>query len=189
MNRTLLLLSAALLAGGILVFWMYQQQFRVEHGGGPTVEVVSALVDIELGQPVRAEWLGTKEIPQSYLEERHIPVVVHRRDEATLIHMETGLNAGFLDIAPSVRVEERDLQDVVPFQDLTRNTQVFGHEPTGRNTPSLSVTTVTHLDRRLVDMPPAHGDGAGESGDTAATLRLCRPPEPLALWPQPRACA
>lgn len=73
MNRTLLILSAALLIAGFLVFWMYQQQFRAEEAGGPTHEVVAALIDIELGQPVRAEWLTTKEIPRSYLEERHIP--------------------------------------------------------------------------------------------------------------------
>lgn len=78
MNRTLLLASVALLVAGFLSFWMYQQQYRVEHGGGPTIEVVSALIDIPLGQPVRAEWLTTEEIPQSYLEERHIPATSMR---------------------------------------------------------------------------------------------------------------
>lgn len=78
MNRTLLLASAALLVAGFLSFWMYQQEYRVERGGGPTVEVVSARIDIELGQPVRAEWLTTEEIPQSYLEERHIPATAMR---------------------------------------------------------------------------------------------------------------
>ncbi|UJR85295.1 Flp pilus assembly protein CpaB [Sandaracinus amylolyticus] len=73
MNRTLLMLSAALLVMGVLVFWMYQDQFRAEEAGGQTIEVVAAAIDIELGQPVRAEWLTTKEVPQSYLEERHIP--------------------------------------------------------------------------------------------------------------------
>jgi pilus assembly protein CpaB len=78
MNRTLLMLSVALLVGGMLVFTFYQQQFRAENGGGPTVDVIAAAMDIELGQPVRAEWLTTKAIPQSYLEERHMPVTAMR---------------------------------------------------------------------------------------------------------------
>lgn len=72
MNRTLLILSGALLVGGFFVFWLYQQQFRADETGGTMVPVVAAAIDIQLGVPVRAEWLTTKDIPQSYVEERHL---------------------------------------------------------------------------------------------------------------------
>jgi pilus assembly protein CpaB len=73
MNRTLLLLSVGLLLGGLFVFRVYQDEFRAQETGGPMVEVLAAGQDIELGQPVRQEWLTTKEIPQSYVEDRHLP--------------------------------------------------------------------------------------------------------------------
>jgi pilus assembly protein CpaB len=72
MNRTLLILSGALLVGGFFSFWLYQQQFRADETGGAMVPVVAAAIDIDLGVPVRAEWLTTKEIPQSYIEDRHL---------------------------------------------------------------------------------------------------------------------
>lgn len=78
MNRTLLILSAALLVGGFFVFWLYMQSFRAEEAGGPMIPVVTAAIDIDLGTPVRAEWLTTKDIPQSYLEERHLPATATR---------------------------------------------------------------------------------------------------------------
>lgn len=78
MNRTLLMLSGGLLVGGFFVFWLYQQQFRADETGGTMIPVVAALVDIELGTPVRAEWLSTKDIPRSYLEERHLPASAMR---------------------------------------------------------------------------------------------------------------
>lgn len=73
MNRTLLIVSSALLVGGFAVFWHYQRLFLTHETGGPPLQVVSALVDIPFGQPVRAEWLTTKAIPQNYLDERHLP--------------------------------------------------------------------------------------------------------------------
>lgn len=73
--RTPLLASLALIVGGLVVFYLYQGQFRFERSGGPVVEVVSAARDIPFGEPVHAEWLATKDIPQSYLEDRHIPAV------------------------------------------------------------------------------------------------------------------
>jgi len=78
MSRTLLLISAALLVGGLFLFWLYKEEFRARETGGPPVAVLAAARDIELGQPIRQEWLTTKEIPQNYVEERHLPASAAR---------------------------------------------------------------------------------------------------------------
>jgi pilus assembly protein CpaB len=78
MSRTLLLISAALLVGGLFLFWLYKEEFRARETGGPLVAVLAAAQDIELGQPIRQEWLTTKEIPQNYVEERHLPASAAR---------------------------------------------------------------------------------------------------------------
>lgn len=72
MKRTPLLASVALILGGIIVMYLYQDQFRIERSGGPPVEVVIAAQDIPFGEPVRAEWLGTRALPRDYVEDRHI---------------------------------------------------------------------------------------------------------------------
>lgn len=74
MNRTLLILAGALLAGGIALFYLYQQAYVQEETGGQRVLVVTAAVDIPFGAPMRANWLTVKEVPQSYVEDRHIRI-------------------------------------------------------------------------------------------------------------------
>ena len=56
MMRVPLLSSLALVLGGLVVVYLYQEQFRLERSGGPAVEVVTATQDIPFGEPIRAEW-------------------------------------------------------------------------------------------------------------------------------------
>ncbi len=72
MKRTPLIASVALVLGGFVVMYLYQAEYRLERSGGPAVEVVIAAQSIPFGEPVRAEWLATKALPQSYVEDRHI---------------------------------------------------------------------------------------------------------------------
>jgi pilus assembly protein CpaB len=132
MNRTLLLLSGALLAIGAVVFWLYQEQFRAEEAGGASVEVIAAAIDIELGQPVRAEWLTLKEIPESYLEERHLPAS-RMRDIIGLPLAQT-VRAGEAvlasDLSP-LSTAQRSLSGVIPHGQramtiAARTTSTFG---------------------------------------------------------------
>lgn len=78
MSRTLLMLSLLMLIVGSLSFLKYQQEFVLHHTGGTPVEVLVAARDIPIGEPVRDEWLSTRSIPRSYVEERHIPVSSRR---------------------------------------------------------------------------------------------------------------
>lgn len=73
MKRTSLLLSVALILGGLVVTYFYQERFRFERSGGPPIEVVVAAQAIPFGEPVRAEWLATRALPETFVEERHVP--------------------------------------------------------------------------------------------------------------------
>lgn len=79
MNRTLLILASALLLGGIAMFYVYREAFIDQETGGPRVRVVTAAVDIPFGQPMQADWLTVQDLPQSYVEERHLRASELRR--------------------------------------------------------------------------------------------------------------
>lgn len=74
MNRTLLILSGALIAGGIAFFYLYSDAYVREETGGARVLVVTAARDIQFGEPMQSTWLTVKELPQSYVEDRHIRI-------------------------------------------------------------------------------------------------------------------
>ena len=72
MNRTLLIAAGALVAAGLAVFYLYTQAYVEEETGGQRVLVVAAAADIPFGEPIYPAWLTVKEIPQSYVEDRHL---------------------------------------------------------------------------------------------------------------------
>lgn len=78
MNRTFLIVAAALFFGGLFVTSMYQDEFILHDTGGRPIEVLMAAVDIPIGQPVRDEWITTRLIPESYVEDRHLRFNVRR---------------------------------------------------------------------------------------------------------------
>src|SRR5688500_13333475 len=72
MNRTLLILAGALIVGGAAVFYLYMESYIREETGGARVLVLVAATDIPFGQPMQAAWLALDELPQQYVEERHL---------------------------------------------------------------------------------------------------------------------
>lgn len=72
MNRTFLILAGALVLGGIAMFYIYVEAYYRDATGGPRVLVLTAAADIPFGEPLRPEWLTVTELPQSYVEERHL---------------------------------------------------------------------------------------------------------------------
>jgi pilus assembly protein CpaB len=73
MNRNILAASFALIFGGLFLFFsVYTSAYQETETGGLPVEVLVALEDIPLGEPVRAEWVTTRELPQTYVEDRHL---------------------------------------------------------------------------------------------------------------------
>jgi pilus assembly protein CpaB len=78
MNRTLLILAGALFFGGLFVVHLYREAYIADETGGTPIPVLVAFIDIPIGVPVRDEWLAIREIPEAYVEDRHITVEMRR---------------------------------------------------------------------------------------------------------------
>lgn len=72
MNRKALWVSVAAVLVGLLLLVFYQKQFEKETSGGPKVRILFAVSDIAAGEALTAAKLGFREIPEAYLEDRHI---------------------------------------------------------------------------------------------------------------------
>lgn len=55
------------------MLFLYMQRFEEEASGGPPVSVLVATRDIGLGVAITQDMLGARPLPQSYVEDRHIP--------------------------------------------------------------------------------------------------------------------
>ncbi|GAB5547298.1 MAG: hypothetical protein SangKO_070580 [Sandaracinaceae bacterium] len=125
MNRTLLIASGALIFAGMAVFYVYAQTYIQDETGGTRVRVVSAAVDIPFGEPIQPGWLTVKEIPQSYVEDRHLGQSELRQ----LIGQR---------LAQSVRYGEAILRtDLSTFSDQQRT--LSGEIPQGKRAITLDV--------------------------------------------------
>ncbi len=72
MNRKALWISVAAVLAGLLMLVVYQRQFERETSGGPKVRILFAVNDLVAGESLQAAKLGFREIPEAYLEDRHI---------------------------------------------------------------------------------------------------------------------
>lgn len=118
MNRTLLIAAGALILAGIAVFYVYQTAYIDEETGGERILVVVAARDIPFGEPMQSSWLGTRELPVQYVEDRHLRASDLRR----LIGV---------PLAQSVHAGEAVLRtDLSVFSDLERT--LSGAIPAGK---------------------------------------------------------
>jgi len=149
MKRTPLLASVALIVGGIIVMFLYQEQYRIERSGGLPVDVVIAAQDIAFGEPVRAEWLATRSLPADYVEDRHIL--------ANRIRDLIGL-----PLAQSVRAGEAIMRtDLSPLSDQQRT--LSGEIPQGSRAITLLATQTSAFNGLL--RPGDHVDVILTIGD------------------------
>lgn len=72
MNRTALFVALISAALGLLILFQYQQRYEREASGGAPIPVLVAVQDIAAGEPLTNEKLGRRNIPEAYLEDRHI---------------------------------------------------------------------------------------------------------------------
>ena len=62
-----------LVAGlGVALLALYMRKFELDASGGSKVELLVAVSPIPRGTPVTSEMLGTKQVPQAYVDERSI---------------------------------------------------------------------------------------------------------------------
>lgn len=72
MNRTALLAAVVVAVVGVILFALYMKRFETEVRGGEPIPVLIATADIEAGQPLTRAALGNRDLPQDYVEDRHI---------------------------------------------------------------------------------------------------------------------
>lgn len=70
LKPTLIGAITGLLGAGLLI--TYLQRFEAQTSGGEKIDVLIALQRIERGTPITADKLGTRAIPQAYVDERAI---------------------------------------------------------------------------------------------------------------------
>ena len=72
MNRKALLAAATAAVVGMGLLYLYMQRFEEEASGGIPVPILMATQDIPLGATITQDMLGIRNLPSSYVEERHI---------------------------------------------------------------------------------------------------------------------
>lgn len=92
MNRTALLAATIVVIAGIALFVLYTKRFAVEAAGGERISVLRATADLEVGEPLTIEELGTYRLPQAHVEDRHIQA--SDRERILGIRVVNRINAG-----------------------------------------------------------------------------------------------
>jgi pilus assembly protein CpaB len=73
MDRKALLIAVIATAAGIALLRLYVHRFEQQASGGPKQSILVLLGDAAAGTALDRDALGTRELPQAYLESRHIP--------------------------------------------------------------------------------------------------------------------
>jgi pilus assembly protein CpaB len=72
MKAKALIIAIATAGIGVGLLFLYMRQFEAQLSGGGTVQVVTAIKDIELGTKVTPEMIGPADIPIAYKTTRHV---------------------------------------------------------------------------------------------------------------------
>ncbi|MDQ3031028.1 MAG: Flp pilus assembly protein CpaB [Myxococcota bacterium] len=114
MNAKALLAAVAAAAAGIVMLFLYMQRFEDEASGGAPVRVIIATQDVPLGTAISESMLGSRDLPLSYVEDRHIPMTDAQRIIG--VRVTSGVRAGesllWSDLA-TTSDQSRDLSSLV----------------------------------------------------------------------------
>lgn len=73
MTRKAIIAAAICGVAGLVMLLLYMERFEQEASGGPPQQILVAQRDIPLGAAITQDMLGYRALPQSYVEDRHIP--------------------------------------------------------------------------------------------------------------------
>ncbi len=79
MNRTALISALTVAGVSIAMFGLYMKKFELDAEGGSPLEVVMVTSDISLGEPLSTAALGTRSLPEAFVQDRHILAVDRER--------------------------------------------------------------------------------------------------------------
>ncbi len=91
MNRTALLAGLGVSLVGAALLAVYMQRFQLEASGGAPVDVLTVTADIAAGEPITTQKLGVRQLPERFVESRHIRV--NDRDRIIGIRVATAVRA------------------------------------------------------------------------------------------------
>jgi pilus assembly protein CpaB len=72
LDRKVLLAAIAVTIAGAVLLYLHQERFKEETVGGQPVSVLMATQDIRAGTLLSKEMIGVRQLPQKYVEGRHI---------------------------------------------------------------------------------------------------------------------
>ena len=104
--------------------------------------------------------------------ETETAVVLDGRQLFGLIDYEVGFDEPVFDLGRSARIQKREVDHIVFVQNLPGNPQRFGNKSHGTDSAALPVAPIMHLQGRLENVLPGHGNGTDESSDAAPAFRL-----------------
>lgn len=114
MNKIAAILAVVLGLGGFLLLQRHQAEFEDRVAGGEPVPVVVATRDIPLGGVITEDAIAIRELPEKYLEERHVLATDAQRILGVRVSLGVSANASILwtDLA-TASVARRDLSGMV----------------------------------------------------------------------------
>ena len=72
MNRTALISALTVAGVTVAMFGLYMKKFELDAEGGSPLEVVMVTSDVALGEPLALASLGTRPLPEMFVQDRHI---------------------------------------------------------------------------------------------------------------------
>jgi pilus assembly protein CpaB len=113
-DRRALVTALGMAALGAACLFLYMRRFEAENGGGAKVSVVVAARDIKLGEILQQGMLGVRELPQAYVDQRHIRVADVSNVLGAPVRVSVHANEAVLwsDLA-SMKAERRDLSALI----------------------------------------------------------------------------
>lgn len=114
MNTKALIAAAVAALAGAAMLYLYMRRFEETASGGPEILVVMATQDIPLGAQITREMIGTRPLPSSYVEDRHIRA--SDAEKILGIRISSGVRANesvlWTDLATTTE-QRRDLSSLV----------------------------------------------------------------------------
>ena len=75
MNRKALIAGILVAGVGVGLLFFYMRRYEHEVSGGTPVDVLMVTSDLSVGEPLTADRMAVRQIPQLYVEDRHVPRV------------------------------------------------------------------------------------------------------------------
>lgn len=170
LNRRLLTISAVLGLIGAILLGLYLRRFELEMSGGERVELITPLVPIARGEIIKADMLGTIEVPAAYVEPRAVKAA--ERTKVIGIKAATALEPQITLLWTDLALgnEDRDLSSLIQpgNRAVTVQANQSGKDPNGNGL----IRPGDYVDVIATLFPNDVGQGKGISSSVVLLQRV-----------------